>query len=167
MPDGANEKVQKGFRGYCTLSEFRGIKMPVPAQNLMLRDYARRRGLLFRLSVNELAFQDCFLQLHNLLDHLGELDGVLMSSMLMLPGTSKQRKQIYQKIIQDGAELHFVLENAVIGTQSDVDNVELILQLTDVVAKCPKTISSDLLPPMPLANFSEQIASNAPQRLVA
>ena len=58
---------QHGFRGYCVHQPFNGLRMPVPAQNILLRDYAGRHGLMFKLSVNELDFPNCDVQLFGLL----------------------------------------------------------------------------------------------------
>ena len=106
-----NEK--KGYRGYCTHNSFGEYKIPVPAQNIIYRDYANKQNLELKLSVNELYFQDCFLQLESLLTELETLQGILMCSIYMLPENQKYRKIIYQKILNNNCELHFVLENLI------------------------------------------------------
>ncbi len=119
-----NEK--KGYRGYCTHNSFGEYKIPVPAQNIIYRDYANKQNLELKLSVNELYFQDCFLQLESLLTELENLQGILMCSIYMLPENQKYRKIIYQKILNNNCELHFVLENLIMQRSADVNFIEQI-----------------------------------------
>ena len=55
--------TREGFRGYCVHQPFNGLRVPVPLQNTLLRDFLARKGLMFKLSVNELDFPGCHVQL--------------------------------------------------------------------------------------------------------
>ena len=44
MTSGEPSKGRMGVRGYVTNDEFGGLRIPVPVQNLVLRDYAARNG---------------------------------------------------------------------------------------------------------------------------
>jgi len=124
---------KKGYRGYCTHNPFGEYRMPVPAQNILYREYSNRLGLHFKLSVNELFFPDCFLNLFSLLKELEEIEGVLMSSIFMLPSDQVLRSNVYQLMLDQDSEIHFVLENIIISTQKDIDNLELIFQLRQLL----------------------------------
>lgn len=145
MRESVAAPVREGFRGYCTNAEFGGHRIPVPVQNLMLRDYVQCRNLLFRLSVNELQFPNCYLQLMGLLPQLSKLEGVIMCSFFMLPKHPAMRQTIYQAFLKHWASLHFVMENVVIQTAKDVEPVEEILAIQAALPACPRSIPCDLV----------------------
>ena len=51
---------KSGFRGYVTHNKFGDYKIPVPAQNIIYRDYVNKKGLLFKLSVSEIFVEGCY-----------------------------------------------------------------------------------------------------------
>ncbi|MBI3011665.1 MAG: hypothetical protein HYY58_04150 [Candidatus Omnitrophica bacterium] len=140
MDEVADVSPRRGYRGYCTNAEFGGHRIPVPVQNLMLRDYARRRNLFFKLSINELQFPNCYLQLMGLLTQLPTLEGVMMCSLLMLPKDPAMRQTIYRDFLAHGASLHFVMENLVIRAAEDIEQVEEILAIRNALPACPSAI---------------------------
>lgn len=140
MADATAGSARQGFRGYCTNAEFGGHRIPVPVQNLMLRDYVQRRNLLFRLSINELQFPNCYLQLMGLLTQLPALEGVIMCSMFMLPKDPAARQAIYREFLRHGASLHCVMENVIIQTADDLEAVEEILAIRETLPACPRAI---------------------------
>ncbi len=144
MRDAAFGAEREGFRGYCTNAEFGGHRIPVPVQNLVLRDYVQRRNLFFRLSINELQFPNCYLQLLGLLPQLPMLEGVIMCSLFMLPKESGMRQTIYREFLKHGASLHFVMENVIIQMAGDIDSVEEILAIRETLPACSRTLPLDL-----------------------
>ena len=108
--------------------------MPVPAQNILYREYSNRLGLHFKLSVNELFFPGCFLNLFSLLNEIDEIGGILMSSIFMLPSDPELRGKVYQLMLDKGSEIHFVLENIILSTPKDIDDLELVFQLRKLIA---------------------------------
>ena len=67
------------------------------------------KTVYLKLSVNELFFPNCFLQLQSLLTELNELEGVLMCSMFMLPVKKKDRELVYKNIKYHQVEATFCL----------------------------------------------------------
>ena len=128
--------ARQGFRGYCTHNSFGEYRIPVPAQNILYRDYANKHGLHFKLSVNELFFPNCYLHLRGLLEELDYLEGVLMCSIFMLPQDQKLREQIYQRFSESGCELHFVLESIVLRTRLDMEELETIFRIRGQLPHC-------------------------------
>ena len=108
--------------------------MPVPAQNIICRDYANKHDLYLKLSVNELYFPNCFLNLFGLLDGLEDLNGVLMCSQFILPEDEKMRSEIYQRFLDRGCELHFVLESIIIHSEKCIEELETIFKLGGCLA---------------------------------
>ena len=126
----------QGYRGYCTHNPFGDYRIPVPAQNIIYRDYANKHGLILKLSVNELFFPNCYLHLQNLLNELNQLDGVLMCSLFMLPTKGSDRELIYRKFQYYQTELHFVFENLILKSKDDFIELENLLKLQDQLKLC-------------------------------
>lgn len=138
------------LQGYVTNIEFGGLRVPATMQNLMLRDYAARNNLLFKLSVGEYNFPGCYLQLDGLLPQLPKLEGIGMCSMFMLPKSGEHREQIYTQVFNAGAALHLVLEKIVLRRPDDAARVEETLRFHEAFKNCVSTIPEGLLPPLSL-----------------
>lgn len=133
----ASDLGKLGYRGYVTCREFGGLRVPVPVQSLMIRQYAERHGLMFKLHVNENIFPQSYMQLEALLNELDHLEGLLAYSMFMLPRNAKRRRKIYQRFFDTGSELHFVLEERAIRIPDDLAPIEDVLTLTEIIARGP------------------------------
>ena len=130
-------KKQNGYRGYVTNRSFGGLQMPVPVQALVMRDYCSRNGLTYKLHINENIFPNSYMVLEGLPDELEIYEGILATSMFMMPKRPDRRLKIYERIISMGGSLHFVLEDYVISSQKDIEEVEEILMLTHVLGDIP------------------------------
>lgn len=112
--------------------------MSVPAQNTLLREYARNNQLYFKLPVNELFFPNCFVNLWDLLSSSIDLEGILMVSFLMLPIDPVEREELYDRLIVRKLEAHFVMESFVLSTRQDALALEEIFSLRDQIALSPR-----------------------------
>ena len=74
-----------GFRGYIASRPILGNRTAQHVQNLVIRDYAQRHNLLFKLSATEYAMAGCYMMLQQVLQELPQLDGIIAFSMFMLP----------------------------------------------------------------------------------
>lgn len=113
-----------GFRGYVHSRSFLGERVPQHVQNIVIRDYCKRRQLHFLLSVVEYAMPDTYLMLKAVLRELPELQGVVAYSMFQLPSVARERNAIYQSILDHGKQLHFALEGLCIAAATDIQRVE-------------------------------------------
>ena len=111
--------------------------MPVPVQALVMRDYCNRHGLTYKLHINENIFPNSYMVLEGLPDELEIYEGILAISMFMMPKRPERRLKIYDRIINMGGSLHFVLEDYVISSQKDIEEVEEILMLTPLLCELP------------------------------
>jgi len=126
-----------GYRGYVTCREFGGLRVPVPVQSLMIRQYTERKGLMFKLHVNENIFPHSYMQLEALLRELPQLEGVAAFSMFMLPRNARRRRAIYETFFETSSELHLVLEETIIRAPEDTQPVEEVLSFTEVIRNAP------------------------------
>ena len=123
-----------GFRGYIASRPVRDERMPQQIQNLVIRDYAARNGLAFKLSATEYSMPGCFIMLNTVMEELSTLDGVILFSMFMLPGNHAARHTVYEQILGHGRELHAALENLSIRSPKDIARFEDILLVDQFAA---------------------------------
>lgn len=146
MTEPISEKIPPILIGYVSHREFGGFRMPATVQNLVMRDYAQRMKAIFRLSVDEHSFADCYMRLFAILDRPDGIDGVVMCSASMLPNRRDLRHAIYERILTHNVAMHFVFENLVIRNSEDVRKAEDIRGFTQILKNCPQSIPADLLP---------------------
>jgi len=118
---------RRGFRGYIASRPVRGTTTPQRVQNLVIRDYCTRRGLVYLVSSAEYAMPDCFMMLENVLAELPKLEGIVAFSAFMLPAGSSRRRKIYAQILEAGATLHAALENLALRKNDDIEPLEDLL----------------------------------------
>ncbi|MEQ8248352.1 MAG: sporadic carbohydrate cluster protein, TIGR04323 family [Alphaproteobacteria bacterium] len=122
-----------GYRGYIGSRPVRGERTPQQVQNLVIRDYAQRGGLAFKLSATEYAMPGCYMMLNAVMEELPTLDGIILFSMFMLPSDETKRRRIYDQVLAQGRELHAALENLTLRSADDIGRFEDILRV-DAVA---------------------------------
>ncbi len=119
-----------GYRGYIASRPVRGSTVPQHVQNLVIRDFAQRNGLLFKLSATEYAMAGSFMMLDAVLGELPQLDGIILYSQFMLPERPERRRAIYDRVLAEGKMLAGAVENLTLRTPADVRRWEDII-LTD------------------------------------
>lgn len=129
-----------GYRGYVTSRPFGGLHIPVPVQALVLREYCARNGYVYKLHANENVFPNSYMVLEGMINELDRYEGLLATSMFMMPKRAERRRKIYDAILAQGASLHFVLENVAIRCHADVEPVEEILSIHDLLPAAPQQI---------------------------
>jgi len=130
-----------GYRGYVTSRPFGGLHIPVPVQALVLRDYCARNGYLYKLHANENVFPHSYMVLEGMINKLDQYEGLLATSMFMMPQRAERRLKIYGAILKHGASLHFVLEDVVIRTPADIEPVEEILSIHNLLSAAPQHVA--------------------------
>jgi sporadic carbohydrate cluster protein (TIGR04323 family) len=126
-----------GFRGYISSRPVRGTPFPQRVQNLVVRTYAARHDLRYKLSLVEYVMPGCFMMLHSLLDELPKLDGVILFSMFMLPSGRREREKLYTRLLEHGAHLHAALEDVVVRTRTDIPLFEDTIQVAQTLRLTP------------------------------
>lgn len=127
-------KQNKGFRGYIFSNPIDGNFIPQRVQNLVIKDYASRKKLYFKLSATEYKTKKQ-LHLFSVLKKIKFIDGMIFYSLFMLPVNSIDRNKIYKKFLDNEKELHFALEEMTIKTIKDVNKIEQIFLIKKLVNK--------------------------------
>ena len=122
----------KGYRGYISTRRICGHRIPQHIQNLVVREYARRRGLEFKLSATEHASKACYLILEEVLADLSNLDGVIAYSLYMLPRDTARRLGVYRTIIDSCCTLFLAVEDFEVSNESDIERVETICKIQEI-----------------------------------
>jgi len=113
-----------GYRGYIASRPVRGENTPQHVQNLVIRDYAARNGLAYRLSATEYAMPGCFMMLNTAVRALDQSDGIIFFSLFMMPPDLDERREVYARALRLNRTLHFALENLSFSTEQDIDRLE-------------------------------------------
>lgn len=124
-----------GYRGYVgSRPLFGGGRTPQHVQNIVLRDYARRKKLHYLLSAVEYAMPDCFQILESILTELSGVDGILCYSLFMLPDEEAKRIVLYDKILAAKKSIHFAVEDLTILNANDISRIEDIWLTQKLIA---------------------------------
>jgi sporadic carbohydrate cluster protein (TIGR04323 family) len=116
-----------GHRGYIGARPLNGSRTPQHVQNIVIRDYARRKNLQFLLSAVEHIMPGSYMILEDLLDELPRLDGIICYSIFMLPPDERRRREVYDRVLREGCNLHAAVEEIAIASNDDIQAVEDIL----------------------------------------
>ena len=114
------------IRGYVTSRSFAGLTIPVPAQNAVLREYARSVSQTYILPLLEHKFDNCFMQLFTLLNCSDQYDTIAMYSISMLPLNDFSKLTSLREIaLSKDVNFFFALEAIHV---KDIFELKLILQ---------------------------------------
>ena len=116
-----------GHRGYIGARPLNGSRTPQHVQNIVIRDYARRKNLQFLLSAVEHIMPGSYMVLEDIMDELPRLNGVILYSIFMLPPDEARRREIYDRVLREGCDLHAAVEEITLSSQKHIQAVEDIL----------------------------------------
>ena len=125
----------KRVRGYITSRPFFDNRVPQHVQNIVIRDYCQRRGFEYLLSATEYAMPACYMMLEDVLNELGQIDGLAMYSIFLLPHRQSRRLEMYRKVLAKGASLHGAVENIALHSEADIHLIEDIWTVQLVVSR--------------------------------
>ena len=128
---------RRGARGYIASRPIRGSVIPQRVQNLVIRDYCTRRGLVYLVSSAEYAMPECYMMLENVLRELPKLDAIVCFSVFMLPAQAVRRHELYARIFSAGAVLHAALENLELRSPQEIERFEDLLSVAFLLDKAP------------------------------
>ena len=113
-----------GHRGYIGARPLNGSRTPQHVQNIVIRDYARRKNLQYLLSAAEHIMPGSYMVLEDILDELPRLNGLILYSILMLPPDEARRRQIYDRVLREGCDLHAAVEEITLSSRQGIQAIE-------------------------------------------
>lgn len=118
--------------GYVTTRTYDGIFLPVPLQNLSLRDYASKRSLKYHLPRIEHHFPDSFIELYTLSREMLPESYLGMYTGLFLPTCAASINKIADTLFEKGCSLLLILENKSICNLPDLQRQVLDYRIRSV-----------------------------------
>lgn len=126
-----------GYRGYISSRPIRGTSFPHRVQNLVVRDYADRKELVYKLSATEYAMPGCYMMLSGILEELATLEGIILFSLFTLPKRQDKRFKIYHQIINQELQLHAALEDMILSQEDDINEFEDMIKVVNTLPYTP------------------------------
>ena len=123
-------------RGYIFSRPFMGERVPQHVQNLVIRDYCKRKGIQYLLSATEYAFADSYLILQQVLDDLSQLDGIVFYSLFLLPEQKLERERVTHVILENKKTIYFAVEGLLMSNKTEQNRIETIWQVKNVLPNC-------------------------------
>lgn len=127
--------ARKGWRGYIFSRPINGQMIPQRVQNLILRSYAEKNGLLYLLSATEYHIPGSFMMLESLYPELRGLEGLLFYSVSMLPERRAARRELYTNAFTAKAGLRFALEELAVVGPEDAALIEDVLAARELASR--------------------------------
>jgi len=128
------KNIEKGYKGYVSSRPILDNRVPQHIQNLVIRDYAKKNGIFYKLSAVEYAIEDSFLILKHLVDQIQMYDGIILYTMFMLPGHKNERQQIYKTVLKSNGSLHSAVEGFSLTKEEDIAKWENVI-LTEQICR--------------------------------
>lgn len=121
-------------KGYTSRRAFSGFRIPIPLQSASIRRYCEDRKFVFNHHVVENLTPDSYLVLERVVKEAHLYDGIAMCSMGMLPKSLSHRTSLLQRCIDAEVSVHFIFEQYVVQTTSDISELDDLLSLINVMA---------------------------------
>jgi len=125
-------------KGYTSRRAFSGFRIPIPLQSASIRRYCEDRKFVFNHHVVENLTPDSFLVLERVVKEAHLYNGIAMCSIGMLPRNMSHRTSLLQRCVESGVSVHFIFEQYVVQTVSDIAELNDLMSMVQVL-----TSSSD------------------------
>ena len=122
-------KKADGYRGYIFSRNINNNFIPQRVQNLVIKDFAKRKNFFFKLSSTEYIMNGSYLMLGALVKEVKTLEGVIFYSYEMLFDNVSFCKDILLKIVNSKKNVYFALEELEIKNNIDIKNLLKIIQI--------------------------------------
>lgn len=119
----------KGYRGYIFSRSINKNFIPQRVQNLVIRDFAYRKKIFFKLSSTEYNMKNCYIMLNSLIKDINKIDGVIFYSIEMLPTDKKEALRLIDFFLKKKKNLYFALEELKVSSKKELMIIEEILMI--------------------------------------
>ena len=117
----------KGFRGYIFSREINDNFIPQRVQNLIIRDFALRNKIFFKLSSTEYNMKNSYTMLNSLIQDYLKIDGIIFYSIEMLPNDKKFINNLMKTFVEKKKKIYFALEEIKVSNKNDIKKIIEIL----------------------------------------
>ena len=130
-----------GVRGYIFSRPFMGERVPQHVQNLVIRDYCKKKGIQYLLSATEYAIAGSHLILQQIMDELPHLEGIVFYSLFLLPEQKKERDRVCKVILENKKTIFFAVEGLLMSNKIEHERIETIWQVQKLLPQCLQTMT--------------------------
>ena len=135
-------KPINNVKAYTTPRQFSGFQVPISLQSTAIRRYCEERGLQFNLHANENITANSYLVLERLIIESQTYRGIAMCSIGMLPVDHQYRTSLVERSIEAGLALHFVFEQIVVSSVSQVNSLNNLVLLGSFADRSPELLNN-------------------------
>ena len=125
-----------GVRGYIFSRPFMGERVPQHVQNIVIRDYCKKKGIQYLLSATEYAIAGSHLILQQIMDELPQLEGIVFYSLFLLPEQKKERDRVCKVILENKKTIYFAVEGLLMSNKIEHERIETIWQVQKILPQC-------------------------------
>jgi sporadic carbohydrate cluster protein (TIGR04323 family) len=133
-----NLKPIEVINGYVTVRSFGGMAIPVPIQNMILRNYCAGLKAIYHLPMNEHKYEGCFMQYFATINAVKENGHIAMCSVFMLPESKSLFEEAKQKVLEKNITIHSIFENLKVSDEAGFENIESIIKLRAITDQIDK-----------------------------
>ncbi len=133
------------LKGYIFSRPFFNERVPQNIQNIILRDYCKKKNIEYLLSSTEYTMKDSSFILSEITTKFKNYDGLVFYSLLQMPVDLAIRKKFYKKTLKNKKQIHFVLENFIAKNETDFVELEKIFVLKTSTITFNKKINKNKL----------------------
>ena len=119
----------KGYRGYIFSRSINKNFIPQRVQNLVIRDFAYRKKIFFKLSLTEYNMKNCYIMLNTFLKDVNKIDGIIFYSIEMLPTDKKEALKLIDLFLKKKKSLYFALEELKVSSKKDLMRIKETLMI--------------------------------------
>jgi len=128
----------KNYKGYISSRDCFGTYFPQKIQNIVIRDYCKKKKINYELSSAEYTMKNSYLVLNEIIKDMKKIDGIIAFSIFQLPTEKKKRNKILEKILKKNKKISFVLESFSVNTLNDIKKLNEIWAIKSITLNSKK-----------------------------
>lgn len=114
---------KKKLIGYVTNNEFNEKIIPIPFQNILLRNYCKDNNIIYLLPYNEIIFKNSYSQLLTLINKLDLDTGIICCSIFMLPNNNDDLKKLLNSLKKKKSYIYSIYEDFYFEKNKDISEI--------------------------------------------
>ncbi len=128
----------KKVKGYNFSREFMGERAPQHIQNIVIKDFCKKKKLKLLLSASEYSMSNSYYILEDIISNLNNLDGIVAYSLFQMPENISKRNKILKKILKKKKIMCFAVEQIILSKVNQLEKINKIWQIKQTLPFCLK-----------------------------
>ena len=128
----------KKVKGYNFSREFMGERAPQHIQNIVIKDFCKKKKLKLLLSASEYSMSNSYYILEDIISNLNNLDGIVAYSLFQMPENISKRNKILKKILKKKKIMCFAVEQIILSKLNKLEKINKIWQIKQTLPFCLK-----------------------------